>query len=251
MYKPIQITNPEKRKTYLQYDALMRKESENNSKVIVHAKPWYHADPTTHYYRAFREFEGFKINVHQGENILDWGCSFGVSTLAIANIYPNANVIGLDIDLYRIRRALLHTLVDAKSGYVTVYSKSIGCMVHEYIDNYNNLKLPEFFVVADGFKTPFAHSAFKAIFCMNNLYYMLNIIPKEELSSSITHILKLLSEDGYLFVSGSSNVCQESFVIKRLSTKKFSCVYTNFIVNNEQSLKRINMVLDCASEIQE
>lgn len=246
-------TPTHRRKTYAQYERILRMNNPFLEQLGLigqepldrpHVKSWYHAEPTTYYHRTLREFEGFKMEVLAGDRILDWGCSTGISTIAIANMHPLASVVGIDVDPMRILIAQRKTVKCAKQGYVTVYSNSLGCMVHEYIGDFSktaDIRLPTGFMVADGFHAPFRDRAFRAVYCTNNLYFMLDNMPEEEKAKSLRSISRMVSDSGFLLVAGTTLV-QRSFVLRRTSSG-FSCAYVNFSKNDREPMAKLECML--------
>lgn len=239
--------------TLIHYDKLLRKANFNSTESINNQistdtnytlSNGYHIDPTTHYYRVKSEFSGSNIKINDNGLILDWGCSLGVSTLAIANLHKNASVIGLDISKIRIKIAIEKTIKNASIGFVTVYSKNLSCMVREYIDEVNGIRFPKGFIIADGYNAPFNNSTFDAIYCMNNIYYILNSTNDNLALKRIKNILRLIKNNGYLLISGTNNnMIQESIILQN-NNGVYSPVYSTFSINNEGSKRKLSMIVD-------
>jgi hypothetical protein len=202
----------------------------------------YHTDPTTHYTRVKRDFEGFEIKVTAGAPILDWGCSVGATTVAIANMYPRNPVYGIDISEVRIKIAAEKTIKEAQDGYVSVYMKNLGCMVHEYISEPKPLRLPKFFV-ADGFMPPFADNSFAMVYCMHNIYYSFERVNNDQMRKMLAPIASIISPGGYLMISGGrANLSLESMALRK--GDGFSVAFTNFSPDKDGAGERIGRILD-------
>lgn len=110
--------------------------------------------------------------------ILDLGCSIGLTTEEISQLYPHCFVVGLDISLARIKKAVSRNSSKAK--------KNIA------------------FLVADGCSSPFPPGTFEAVFAMNNLA---NAFVHTNYSSLIQEqlgkVISLVSMGGYLVLSGA------------------------------------------------
>ncbi len=239
--------------TLTHYDELLRKANSNTSKLSSSQittdigytlSKGYHIDPTTHYYRAKSEFSGSNIKISDNGLILDWGCSLGVSTLAIANLHRNADVIGLDISKIRINIATTKTIKNASLGFVSVYSKNLSCMVREYIDEVNGIRLPKGFIIADGYNAPFSNNTFDAIYCMNNLYYVLNNTIEHSALKKIKNILRLIKNNGYLLISGTNNSIVQESVILQNKIGVYTPIYSTFSLDNQESIKKLSMIVD-------
>ncbi|MBR8829169.1 MAG: class I SAM-dependent methyltransferase [Gomphosphaeria aponina SAG 52.96 = DSM 107014] len=82
----------------LNWDAALEVES---AAYAVHAKIWPDtgAKGDTQLRQAYHQVLEKQINI-QPQNILDLGCSVGMSTFALQEIYPHAQVTGLDLSPY-------------------------------------------------------------------------------------------------------------------------------------------------------
>ena len=235
------------------FDSALKKSNYRVKKVLDSAviseslrsiESCYHTDPTTHYNRVKRDFEGLEIKLPVGAPILDLGCSIGATTIALSNIYPENPVFGIDISPVRIRIAVEKTAKEALDGFVSVYSKSLGCMVHEYIENYKQIRMPKQFIVADGFKPPFADNSFAAVFCMHNVYYTIDRLNDTTLKALLMPILRLVSDESYLMMSGSGrNTDCESVAFKK-NAGSFSLTYANFMIDSGESKIRLGRLLN-------
>lgn len=132
----------------------------------------YWNSPATGYGRVEEDF-GTNLPLIKTGRILDLGCSEGRSTKEIQIIYPNCRVIGIDRFEERIEKAR---------------KNAPDCE----------------FLIADAYKElPFPANSFEAVFCMNNLWYIMskqrNMVPEQ-----VFHrIFDLIKPEGYLFFSGS------------------------------------------------
>jgi ubiquinone/menaquinone biosynthesis C-methylase UbiE len=201
----------------------------------------YHTNSMTYYYRTKRDFEGVSLNINKSDKLLDWGCSTGISTLAIANHFQTKNIIGLDISETRISVAENKTIKSAKKGYVLVYNSSISSLVKEYIPE--NIIIPKFFLVSDGFYAPFRDQSFKAVFCMNNIYYILNKSKPTDFSIKIKGIARLIMNGGYLVISGTNNLIYNELIIFQNNFGCVSPIYSTFTLNNPKSETKLDILL--------
>lgn len=103
--------------------------------------------------------------------ILDLGCSVGWTTEEIAELYPGATVIGIDVNGERIRDANLM----AKNAR---------------------------FLVADGYALPFADESFDAVFCANNVMFMLEELDRNGMLSKVFGgIERVAKPQGYFLLA--------------------------------------------------
>lgn len=117
-------------------------------------------------------------------NILDLGCSSGVTTQEIADIYQDSQIIGIDVNHRRLRIA---------SGL------NSNANIH--------------FLLADGYQMPFSDLAFDAVFCMNNLNQVIGceMISRKKLVEIANEIARVIKPRGYLMFSGQDrSIMQKS-----------------------------------------
>lgn len=146
--------------------------------------PFYHLATYTFKGRVTRSLKNLLPEI-DGGNILDWGCSQGMTTREISEIYPTSNVIGIDLNPEAIQRA-------------RSLNEGIG-----------NLE----FVVGDGYDHNFENIKFDAVFAMNNLVYGFEKIYHYEkelarVRKSIQHIGSLVKNGGCLIISKETNVAR-------------------------------------------
>lgn len=231
--------------TFRRFDTRLRKAFRSKPKTDLpdsyNSQSCYHTNPMTYYHRTKREFEGISLDIKTSDQLLDFGCSTGVSTLAIANYFQTRNVIGLDISETRVGIAKNKTIPSTKKGYVVVYNNSIASLVKEDISK--ETILPKFFVVADGFYAPFNDKTFKAVFCMNNIYYILNKSKPDDFLIKMKGITRLVSDSGYLLISGTDNLINNELVIFQNNNSNFSPIYSTFTLNNPESNVRLEILI--------
>ena len=122
--------------------------------------------------RVKSTFEGSLPSIPSG-NILDLGCSIGVTTEEIASAYSDCKIYGLDINPKAVEIARER-----------VKNKSIE------------------FLVGDGFKQPFSTEYFNGIFCMNNLGFTFNPEKPQIFKKHLDNVLSMIKKEGYLLFSG-------------------------------------------------
>ncbi len=231
--------------TFKNYDTRLRKAFRfggiTDLPNLYNSRCCYHTNPMTYFHRTKREFEGVKIKISKSDELLDWGCSTGVSTLVIANYFQTNNVTGLDISETRVRIAKNKTVPSVKKGYVVVYNQSIASLVKEHVSE--GILLPKLFVVADGFYSPFKDGTFKAVFCMNNIYYILTKSNPIEFSIKMKGVTRLISDGGYLVISGTDNYVNNELVIFQNNSGNFSPIYSTFTLNNPKSETKLDILL--------
>lgn len=111
----------------------------------------------TYEFVIFHAFKGDLPPIKRGV-ILDWGCSYGGSTRELARHYSDSQILGIDLNQERLN----------------------------WIPREPNIKL----IRCDGYNLPFDKEHFDAIFCMNNLWWLLD---DKQLNLSDKMIRKILS----------------------------------------------------------
>jgi ubiquinone/menaquinone biosynthesis C-methylase UbiE len=161
----------------------------------------YHNEHQTYYGRVHMHLRGSLVKLKPKSKILDWGSSRGVTTIELANIYPDCDVTGIDVR--RFWKAFSEYLVEeiAKNpSYLKNYLHSdlrVGYAIPRQI------KFPKEFISADGFDAPFANGTFDAVFCMNNIYYVLTQMESAKAKERLRQVTRLVKRGGYLVVSGA------------------------------------------------
>lgn len=155
--------------------------------------------------RVRLNFGSFIPKVSDGSWILDFGCSLGLTTIALANIHKKSNVIGIDIN----RVGYLANYC----GVQEMYSAMKECRF--YLGN-GYKKSPYAFLIADGFHAPFKDGSFEAVYCMNNLYYLLKDIKPDLLTLRFNQVGRVVKEGGYLLISGNNaGIGSDSIVLQK------------------------------------
>ncbi len=202
----------------------------------------YHLHYKTLVRRSETAFEGAKLEIGSGDAVLDWGCSEGVSTVVLANQHKNSIVIGLEISETRIRIAMRRTIRQARDGYVSVYSPTIGSLIHEYLDTYQCV--PRGFVVADGYQSPFADGIFQAVYCNHNLYYVIEEMEPETLRVRMHSIVRLIKLGGYLLISGWDDYDMPTAMIFQRRGGGMDPIYVTYGHSQEDMNRRIQLLYD-------
>ncbi|MGC8479192.1 MAG: class I SAM-dependent methyltransferase [Candidatus Micrarchaeia archaeon] len=234
--------------SYSYFDRKLRRKNKITKEMkdlpkTYNSKNCYHTNPMTYYYRTLRELQDLPLKANKNDKFLDWGCSTGVSTIAIANSFKEATVIGLDISETRVKIALQRTLVTLKKGYITVYNSSIASLVKEEIPNPECIKVPKAFLVADGFNSPFKDKEFNTVFCMNNIYYILNKADEADLSLKMRELLRVIKEKGHLLITGTDDLINLEILLLEKRDNKMQPVCSTFTLNNETSRKRMELIM--------
>ena len=133
-------------------------------------------------YGRVRETFGASLPYLNHQSILDFGCSRGLTSVELADIYPDSRVVGIDIDTHR---SPLH---------------------------HPRLR----FVRADGYRAPFHDKTFDTVVCMNSLYHCMPDVSDETLRQRFYEISRLVKDDGLLLFGGeTTSVGRHEFVIFR------------------------------------
>lgn len=144
--------------------------------------------------------------------VIDAGCSFGASTLGIADLYPDHHVVGIEIERDRPPR-----LEDIDRKYHDRVRFLCGDLFH--LDRY------------------FKPNSVSCIFVMNNLTYLVSDFYDELCHPTIIQLFvarchTLLAEGGYLCISGAGGNCEE--FIAGIFRKVGECLKSESISENFQ-----------------
>lgn len=121
--------------------------------------------------RVENDFVSIKLPEINGV-ILDLGCSTGDTTKEISKLYPRCRVIGIDRNHDRINEA--------------------------------RVKVPQCeFLTRDIYDLQMERESVNAVFCMNNLWYLISKKRIRIPEKTILDISEIICERGYLFFSGS------------------------------------------------
>jgi SAM-dependent methyltransferase len=109
--------------------------------------------------------------------IIDIGCAYGATTVELAHIYPNCNIVGIDI-----REDLV---------YLAKVNEELGGSKHEKMK----------FICADGYNPPFPNNTFAVAYAMHSVYYK---IDKGSLNAlrGLKRMGELVEKGGHLLVCG-------------------------------------------------
>lgn len=111
-------------------------------------------------------FPSNPFELSKDTTILDWGCSTGKSTYALKGMYPHSRVIGVEKD------------------------ESVRFGDYPDIELYH----------MDGYAMTFAKGFFDAVFCMNNISLVADLVDTETLESLLPRITRAVADSGYLLV---------------------------------------------------
>jgi len=146
-----------------------------NPLSIEHGR--YYWNPSgTEYGRVKKDFNGHLPKITNGL-FLDIGCSFGLTTLEIADIYSASRVIGIDRFYNRIKIARSNAQNNEQCKFLTV-DANFAC---------------------------FEDISFDGVFCMNNFWYLISKKRSRIQKGTIERIYSFIKRGGYLFFSGSNN----------------------------------------------
>ena len=174
---------------------MLTKIIENNAHQYA-SEIGYHIAGGTYPNRVGKTFGKDLPKIRRGR-ILDWGCSIGQTTIDLATLYPDATVLGIDINPRNLCLSD-ESVSDARQGFARLGDHVIKCPGKEY-------KIPAGFILGDGFKPPFPDNTFNAVFCMNNLYYLHLYRTNEHIRKQLPKIASIVKPGGYLLVSGDTN----------------------------------------------
>lgn len=208
---------------------------ERNEAYNYH-KPWL-----TYYGRMRTMLEKHLdvINVHAGL-ALDWGCSFGMSTREIADLFHGqVHVIGLDNRAERL------------TGDDDNYRLMMSIRPTE-AQNLLAKKLPVTFYCGDGYNPPFAPEIFEVIFMMNNLFELMRAenISQDQLISILKNNLALVKVNGKILIGSNAGMCSAILAIKKNDRGQLS--YEKIIDNPRRHPKKyLSMELKVLSQLEE
>ncbi|MEK6889631.1 MAG: class I SAM-dependent methyltransferase [Nanoarchaeota archaeon] len=151
----------------------------------------YHDMSLTYSGRVQRTF-GSLLPDRDGVDILDLGCSRGLTTKDIFQLYPGSRVIGIDVNEENVNAA---RKINKREG--------------------KNLR----FLVGDGYFPPFKDERFDIVFAMNNLFYAFAESP-QEIGPLMPNIGRTVKPDGVLLISRGSSFA--GYVRGENDTCKFS-----------------------------
>jgi SAM-dependent methyltransferase len=176
----------------------------------------YHNCLSTYYGRVINTFGANIPEIRHGGKVLDWGCSKGYTTFELANIHEGCSVIGIELRGY-MKAFMDHTtqMVEDDPRYLRRITEP---WVRKQMDFRKRPAMPEKFVFCDGFKAPFRSGTFDAVYCMNNLYFALNLMPTDTARARFKAVARLIKPGGYLLVSGNNEGGENSvssFVLRR------------------------------------
>lgn len=127
--------------------------------------------------------------------ILDMGCSKGITTEELTDIFPNATVFGIDINPDMINKAKSKRSISGK------------------------------FFIDDGYNSRFRENIFSAVFCLNNLYHNINDLDEAGSKKMFVNVGNLVIEGGYLLISADMEAPDFStytdFIILKKHGKRF------------------------------
>ena len=184
--------------------------------VKYKVKDGYHTINNTYLGRINRIFAKNLPIIKKGI-ILDWGCSCGHTTYDLSRMYPNCEIIGIDLDESLIKDAKLNSCAS--------------------------------FFVMDGFTRSFIDGSFDAVFCLNNIYYSL-IHMKEELAiSRLKTIGDLVKPHGFLAISGLFfDVNDNNYIIlKKRRSGLFKEIKIDFQYDHD-SQKRLEIIVSALTK---
>ncbi|MDE1865292.1 MAG: class I SAM-dependent methyltransferase [Candidatus Micrarchaeota archaeon] len=164
----------------------------------------YHNNEFTYYGRVKAEFGDSTPVLKEGSRVLDWGCSVGVTTIELANLHKGCEVTGLEVRGY-LKCFTDHIIAQVKAD-PSYLGNRIPPELRRAIKVPERLLLPKEFLVADGFKAPFPDHSFDAVYCMNNLYYVLNTLDDHRRFERFHQVIRLVRPGGYFMLSGGGTV---------------------------------------------
>lgn len=161
----------------------------------------YHNEHQTYYGRVYMHLRGSLVKLEPKSKILDWGCSRGLTTIELANIYPDCELTGIDVDAFW--KTFSQCLIEEIAKDPACLRNYLHSDLRVGYSLPREIKLPKEFITADGFDAPFADGAFDAVFCMNNIYYTLSQMDRAKAKQRLQQVTRLVKNDGYLVISGA------------------------------------------------
>jgi SAM-dependent methyltransferase len=158
-----------------------------------------HTQSTTWDSRAEEQMKSHISKKITGD-VLDVGCSVGITTVEMAQIFSNSNVYGVDNNESVLKQ---HPQLYSQQGWS---HPSIGRTIH-FENQPQNYSL----ICAKSPQLPFKDNSFELVCDMNNIYYSTwNMINSgegskgaHELENYFASINSLISESGIYFISGN------------------------------------------------
>jgi SAM-dependent methyltransferase len=163
----------------------------------------YHNESKTYYGRVGVHFGNHTPVFEAGARILDLGCSKGLTTIELANIHRGCEVLGIEVRGYL-------------KGFMDYISERVGDnglylwrhvppgLRHRVSGIERRMALPAGFIIGDGFKSSFPDKSFDAVYCMGNIYYVMNQLDDQTRNERFRQVFRLVKDGGYLLVSGGS-----------------------------------------------
>ena len=160
------------------------KDDKNSSGMttLSRDKKFYYLGSSTRVGRISSTFGKYLPSIKRG-CILDLGCSYGYTTVDLAKEYPGCAVIGIDKEERRVQRAYANC----------------RAMMHDI----SQLPGRVTFQVADGYflDKEFPHKKFHAIFAMNNIMFMADLMDDQQLVTVLMSLEDALVTRGHLLLS--------------------------------------------------
>lgn len=165
----------------------------------------YHNEGDTYYGRVVTTFGNLVPKLEAGSRVLDWGCSRALTTIELANIHAGCEVVGLEVRKYM--DALIRYTIERTSGNGLYLLNHVPPELAGKVGGIKpRMELPERFVIADGFNAPFPDGSFNAVYCMNNLYYVLNYLNDHKKFERFHQVIRLVKPGGRLLLSGGATI---------------------------------------------
>jgi len=199
----------------------------------------YHTASRCYYGRVAETFGRNLPRIKQAR-ILDFGCSIGWTTIELANLYPDSSVIGIDIRRYSILDALQNRDRTKKEGIVAEFR---DILVGNHLVYRPCLKTPDHFFIADGFHAPFKAETFEAVFCMNNIYYIVSHAEKQLATERLNQIARLVKPGGFLLISGCSTDLENDYIILKKRAQGF-VQHKISVIKYPQSKRCLEIILN-------
>ena len=168
------------------------------------------------YARRLHGIFGNSLPITVTGNVLDLGCNIGVTTEELCEFLPNARVMGIDISKTSIEAANSRPNRSAK------------------------------YELMDGYKSQYPDNSFDAVFCNNNVSYVVPTVSEDKGTEIIQGITRLVKPNGYLVLSeGGASIDASKYVVYQKIDDRF-----NQITNHGYSdvfIQRLSRFLDSSA----
>jgi len=184
----------------------------------------YHGNTHTYIGRVNETF-GYDLPHLVGREVLDIGCSRGLTTRELSKIYPNARITGIDIDHEFIRESRKRYTAEIEQGVID-------------------------FVTADGYfpGDVFEREQFGLVFMMNNFCFTAHNMGDSTLRSILGNVAEVVSDQGHILVAHTNTGGLVNYVIFKINRASGRCTLTEHRreINNIHTEESFRVIQEAA-----